>query len=109
MPHPEAESPSPHPYGRPDDHGVTAVWKALEPFVFPMDASELASCGGDRTFSYRHGQALRLGDVMALLPPRRFESIEEAVAAIVGALDERRGADRRVAPPRIGAADRMPY
>lgn len=109
MPHSQAESPSPHPYGRSDEHGVHAVRKALEPFIFPMDTSELAACGGARTFSFRHDRTLRLGDVMALLPPRRFESTEEAVAAIVGALDERRGADRRVAPPRVGAADQMPY
>lgn len=107
--HPRAESPSPHPLGRTDAHGIHAIWRALEPFTFPIDTRELAECGGDRTFSFRRDQTLRLGEVMALLPARQFESIDEAAAAIVGALDERRGADRRVSPPRVGAADRMPY
>jgi hypothetical protein len=72
---------------------------------FPAESAEIVRSIGDQAFQFRHGQPVRVGDVMALLPSRRYQVREEVVAAIVGVLDERRGADRRMAPPRFGRLD----
>jgi hypothetical protein len=100
MPHKYPETPPPV-----EPTGMNAIVAALARFAFPIEHQELVRCGGELAFEFRKGQPVRLRDALELLPPRRYERPEEAASAIHGALDERRGADRRVAPPRIGRVD----
>lgn len=87
-------------------HGMRALFTVLRAYDYPCTLEKLKKLAGDVGFEFRRGEPVKLRDVLELIEgPREFDSMEDAVAAVFAALDERRGADRRAAPPRVGRTD----
>jgi len=85
---------------------MSALYAALRKYDYPCTLEKLKRLAGDDGFEFRRGVPVKLRDVLELIEgPREFDSMDDAVAAVFAALDERRGADRRAAPPRVGRTD----
>lgn len=104
---PASPSPPPSVAAR-TPHGIQALLFVLGPYSYPCDIERLWQQAGETSFEFRRGERVKLRDVLELIEaPRQLDSLEEAVATVLGALDERRGVDRRVSPPRAGRADTL--
>lgn len=105
----ERRVPTPPPAARTGPHGVNALHAVLGKYSFPNTLDRLAQQAGDVSFEFRRGQPVKLRDVLNLIEgPRPFDSADDAMAAVFAVLDERRGADRRISPPRSGRGDALP-
>lgn len=91
-------------------HGTNALLFALRQYAFPCDLERLKSQAGEDTVEFRRDQPVKVREVLGLVDkPQHFLTPEDAVGVMIGVLDERRGADRRIAPPRSGRTDVLPY
>jgi len=101
----ERRNPSQQP-GIRSLHGINALHAVLRKYDYPCTLEKLKKQAGDDTFEFRRGQPVKLREVLELIEGRpEFDSSDDALAAVFAALDERRGADRRASPPRIGRTD----
>jgi len=101
----ERRNPSPQT-GTRSLHGINALHAVLGKYDYPCTLEKLKKQAGEAAFEFRRGDPVKLRDVLELIEgPREFDSSADAVAAVFAALDERRGADRRAAPPRVGRTD----
>lgn len=105
----ERRSSPPSPAASKGVHGVNALHAVLKKYRYPSTLDKLTQQAGEETFEFRRGQPIKLRDVLNLIEgPKPFDTADDALAAVFAVLDERRGADRRVAPPRVGRGDIFP-
>lgn len=101
----ERRTNSPQP-GTRSLHGINALHAVLRKYAYPCTLEKLKKQAGEDGFEFRRGEPIKLRDVLELIEgPREFDSSDDALGAVFAALDERRGADRRASPPRMGRTD----
>lgn len=105
----ERRSSPPPPAAPKGVHGVNALHAVLGKYDYPTTLDKLEKQAGEDTFEFRRGQPVKLRDVLHLIEgPKPFDTSDEALVAVFAVLDERRGADRRISPPRVGRGDVFP-